>query len=471
MNKVKLNKRTRITLFSSRLLILVMLILVLNGCTSDKRIMERRKTELRNETNRPTPNIILIVADDAGWNDVGYHGSEISTPNIDELVKNSVELDQFYVYPTCSPTRASLLTGRYASRFGISGPIAMKSKQVLPKDIVTLPGLLRENGYSTAITGKWHLGLRPENGPRQYGFEYTYGFLHGQIDQYTHLYKNGDQSWHRNDHFVKEEGHATDLITNEAIKYLKQLRDRSKPFFLYVPFSVPHYPLQEEEKWIRQYNSIKNESRRIFAASVTHMDNSVGQLIQVLEDENLRDKTLLIFLSDNGAQKSWGPTFEYEMKHGPYDQLGNNRPLRDWKGRLYEGGIRVPAFFNWPGKLNPRKEHQLIHVSDIFPTIASLTSATVTPEMKLDGDDIWQTLAYGKKTPERSLYLRTSKQLILRRGNWKLVYTGESLSAGSRELFNLGDDPYEKNNLAAKKPSVVKYLVNELKKQIEKDNL
>ena len=147
------------------------------------------------------PNIVLLVADDAGWNDVGYHGSEINTPNINKLAENGVELNQFYVYPTCSPSRAALLTGKYASRFGIGEPIAMESKQVLPTNVKTLPEALKQSGYQTAITGKWHLGLSLESGPSHYGFDYTYGYLHGQIDQYTHRYKNGDTTWFRNNKY------------------------------------------------------------------------------------------------------------------------------------------------------------------------------------------------------------------------------------------------------------------------------
>jgi len=409
------------------------------------------------------PNILIIVADDAGWKDVGYHDSEIQTPHIDKLIETGVELDQFYVFPTCSPTRASLLTGRYASRFGIAGPITMKSKQALPPDVLTLPELLRQNGYATAITGKWHLGLRPESGPRQYGFEYTYGYLHGQIDQYTHKYKNGDRSWHRNDKLIDEEGHATDLITNEAQKYITQLRDKSNPFFLYVAFSVPHYPVQEEEKWIKPYESIENESRRLFAASVAHMDDAIGQLIQTLEDENLRENTLVIFISDNGAQESWSPTFEYEMRHGPYDRLGDNGDLRDWKVSLYEGGIRVPAVVNWPAQLDPRKEKQMLHINDIYPTVASLAKAKITDELKLDGNNIWQTLKNGKNLKDRVLYLRTDNQIILRIGDWKLVHRVEISKDGKDELYNIAKDPFEKDNVIDAHPKIVEKLNTALK--------
>ena len=421
------------------------------------------------EADESLPNILLMVADDAGWRDVGYHGSEISTPNLDKLMQEGVELNQFYVCPTCSPTRASLLTGRYASRYGILGPIAMESEQTLPDDTLTLPALLRQNGYSTAITGKWHLGLRPEHGPRQYGFDHTYGYLHGQIDQYTHIYKNGDRSWHRNDVFIEEEGHATDLIRDEAIRFIKTIRDKSKPFFLYTTFSVPHYPLQEEDKWVEPYSSIENESRRLFAASVTHMDDAAGRLVETLEAENLRDNTLVIFISDNGGQENWFPTFEYEGKHGPNDRLGDNLPLRDWKGSLYEGGIRVPAFLNWPSRLAPRKVEQVANAIDLYPTLASL-SRTLVPECaSIEGLSLWDSVSAEQPPVARTLYWRTSEQLALRRGDWKLVFTGATPEEGKKELFDLAADPNETEDLAEKHPEIVSSLVEEMKKQAQLD--
>jgi len=415
------------------------------------------------------PNILIMVADDAGWRDVGFHGSEIKTPNIDKLTKTGVELNKFYVCPTCSPTRASLLTGRFPSRFGILSPIGGRSKQVLPEKTVTIAELLRRNGYATAITGKWHLGLRLENGPDRYGFEHTYGYLHGQIDQYSHEYKNGDRSWHRNGKFVDEEGHATDLIANEATQFINEIRDKSKPFFLYVAFSVPHYPLQEEDKWVAPYNTIENESRRIFAASVTHMDHVMGQLIELLEKEDLRKNTLVVFVSDNGGQESWFPTFEYNMKHGPNDRLGDNRPLRDWKTSLYEGGIRVPALVNWPAKLKPRKVDQVMHACDIYPTVAAVAGATISPDLNIEGENMWPAISRDKTTTERTLYWRTNKQFAFRKGDWKLIHKGMSLNEGFDELFNLADDPNETKDVASDNPAMVKSLFAELKKQAEKD--
>lgn len=421
-------------------------------------------------TNNNLPNILILVADDAGWHDVGYHGSEIKTPNIDKLAREGVALDQFYVCPTCSPTRASLLTGRPPSRFGILGPIAGKSSLALPQNTVTLAELLRQQGYTTGITGKWHLGLRPEVGPQQYGFEFSYGYLHGQIDQYTHHYKNGDQSWHRNGEFIEETGHATDLITHEAIRFIREFREKAKPFFLYVPFSVPHYPLQEPDEWVIGYkDSIDNDSRRAYAASMTHMDDAIGRLVSTLVEESLEKQTLVIFFSDNGGQKSWRPTFEYNLEHGPNDQLGNNQPLRGWKGELYEGGVRVPAVLNWPGTLKPRRASEVISVSDILPTLATLVGATISSDMNLEGINIWPAIADNSAVSERILYWRTNKQLALRKGDWKLIHHGKSLEEGKDELFHLAQDPYEQKDLAAENTTKLSDLREELANQFNRD--
>jgi arylsulfatase B len=180
------------------------------------------------------PNFLVIIADDAGWNDVGYHGSAINTPNIDKLAGEGARLNRFYACPTCSPTRATLLTGKPASRMGILAPISGRSEKTLPDSLETLPQVLKKHGYKTALSGKWHLGLKPETGPEAYGFDFSYGFLHGQIDQYTHHYKNGDRSWHRNGEFIDEEGHSTDLITWDAIQQITRFASEKVPFYLQV---------------------------------------------------------------------------------------------------------------------------------------------------------------------------------------------------------------------------------------------
>ncbi len=420
---------------------------------------------------RRAPNILIFVSDDTGWNDVGYHNPEIKTPNIDRLARDGVELDNFYVSPVCSPTRAALLTGRPPSRFGILGPIAGRSEQALPQGTVTLAELLRRNGYQTAITGKWHLGLKPDLGPRQYGFDYSYGYFHGQLDPYTHLYKNGDRTWHRNDQFVDEEGHATDLITSEAIRFITELRDRTRPFFLYLPYSVPHFPVQEEERWTNLYRDIQNECRRHYAAAMTHMDDGMGQILAAIEAEGLADDTLVIYFSDNGAQEKWGagPDY-YGGKFEPCDQLGDNRPLRGWKGELYEGGIHVPAAIYWRDHLQPRKVREITAVQDLYPTIAHLIGSAMSSEWRIEGINIWKALK-GGTLPQRILYWRTANQLAVRKGNWKLIQHGELLEPGEAELFDLASDPYEQNNLIQQFPKIADELRAELSTQAALDRV
>lgn len=428
-------------------------------------------TQRKSVKDKSKPNIIIMVADDQGWRDVGYHGSEIKTPTLDKLANENVQLNQFYVCPTCSPTRASLLTGKYPSRYGILGPIGGKSTQALPTEAMNIAKILKSAGYATALTGKWHLGLTLETGPNHYGFDYTYGYLHGQVDQFTHVYKNGDRTWHRNGKFVDEEGHATDLITNEAIKYISEIRDKNKPFFLEVTFSVPHYPLQEEDKWVEPYKkSIKNDSRRMFAASVAHLDYSVNRILETLEKEQLDKDTIIFFLSDNGGQENWlKPGKDYNGEHGPYDVLGDNRPLRDYKTSLYEGGIKVPSIVRWPGKLKAHIVDEVISVTDILPTVAYLAGVSLEHDLKLDGKNVWAAIAEGGSTGKREIYGRTKNQISLRYGEWKIIHDGGTPDEGNDELYNLKSDPYEKNNVAVKHPDIVKSLLERVKKISETD--
>jgi arylsulfatase A-like enzyme len=398
------------------------------------------------------PNILIVVADDLGWRDVGYHDSEIRTPNLDRLARGGVRLERHYVCPSCSPTRAGLLTGRNPSRFGIHDAIGGRSTQALPKDSMTLARILKSRGYETALAGKWHLGLRPEVGPRQYGFDHTYGYLHGQVDQYTHLYKNGDRTWHRDDTFIDEKGHATDLIAGEAVRFVQARREQ--PFFLWVAFSVPHYPVQEEEQWLVPYKDIKDPSRRLYAASVTHMDAAVGRIADALKKSGQLENTLLLFTSDNGGQKDHASKTDYGGKHGPYPTLGDNRPLRGWKTELYEGGIRVPAFVSWPGRLEPKEVRQTISYLDWVPTLAHLAGAEVRPEWKSEGGDVWPLLtAKGTPPPARVLYWNIGSAAAVLSGDWKLIVSRRK--PGAVELYNLAEDPQEKTNLADTQPRKV----------------
>ncbi len=412
------------------------------------------------------PNIVLIVADDLGWNDVGFHGSEIATPNLDKLAASGVRLDGHYVFPVCSPTRTALLTGRNPSRFGILSAIGGRSTLAVPTDTVSLADVLKARGYTTAIAGKWHLGLRPEVGPRQFGFDSSYGYLHGQIDPYTHIYKNGDRTWNRDDQFLDEPGHATDLLAAEAVRRVEAGRGAGAPFFLYLAFSVPHTPLAEDARWTSRYEGkIAEPSRRLFAAAVTHMDDAIGRVVAALDRSGLREKTLIVFTSDNGGQKDQDHGSEYDGRYAPNKILGDNKPLRGWKGDLYEGGIRVPALANWSGTLSPRVVTAPISALDWLPTLAKLVGAPADPKLRWEGTDVWPLLS-GEATagPARTLYWKTPRAWAVRQGDWKLIVPGGK-EKGEPQLFNLADDPYETTDQAPRQPERVARLREVLRQQ------
>ncbi len=415
------------------------------------------------------PNILVMIADDAGWNDVGYHGSEIRTPNIDFMAKNGVILNRFYVHPTCSPTRASFLTGRPASRMGIVAPISGKSEKKLPDTIQTLPQLLVEEGYETALFGKWHLGLKPASGPQAYGFDYSYGFLHGQIDQYTHRYKNGDASWHRNGTLITEDGHATDLIGKETIEWLTSKRDTSKRFYIQLAYSAPHFPLQEETRWKTPYRPIIADSSRVdFAAAMAHMDDNIGKVLKTLDDIGLSKNTLVIFLSDNGAMKNWFPTDQYEGRHGPNPVLGSNTPLRDWKASNFEGGIRVPALLYWKGVLAPRIVDDYLSVIDLMPTLATL-SGSENLANTVEGQNIWSAFLGQGVSSKKPIYIRGHRQESIIQKPWKLVRTRHKMADPDYELFHLEEDPNEEKNRYTSELDIAKRLLKLLEEEFERD--
>ena len=416
------------------------------------------------------PNVVIIVADDLGWHDVGYHGSEIKTPAIDRLVDEGIELDRFYVQSVCSPTRASLLTGKPPGRYGILSPLG--DEPAFPPETITLAEVLKEKGYETAISGKWHLGTVPEARPLNFGFTSSYGYLRGQIDPYTHLYKNGNRTWHRNDTLIDETGHATDLITNEAIRVIEDANKKHVPFFLYVAYSVPHYPLEEPEMWVDIYkDAISNESRRIYAAAVTHMDDAINRIMRTLNKEGLDDHTIVLFFSDNGAQKSWHSKTQYNGKFKGNDVLGDNLPLRDWKTSLYDGALRVPAVIRWKGKLPAGKKiEEAINVEDVYPALAWVAGASVPEEAKIEGINFWPVLNGGEMPEERVMYWRMNYGMAVKKGPWKLVHYGKTPAEGRDELYNVENDPEEKNDMAQGNPNILQDLKKELDHQFSMDS-
>ena len=413
------------------------------------------------------PNIVFILSDDQGWNDVGYNGSQVRTPNLDKLAAGGVRLNQHYVNPTCSPSRVAMLSGRNPARFNVFAPLGATTS-VRPHHL-RLPFALRELGYTTHITGKWHLGERPEDRPLEHGFTTSYGYLRGQIDPYTHRYKFGDHvTWHRNDEFVEEEGHVTDLITNEAIRIIESAGDR--PFFLYVAHHAPHYPLNEPPRWIDPYSEVFSDVfRRHYAGSVSHMDDQVGRLVSALDRTGKRNNTLIIFSSDNGAQRSWpAPADEYSGRYAPHATMGMNTPLRGWKTEVYEGGIRVPAFVNWPARLTSGREVDVpIHIMDWAPTLITLAGGKVPPEWQLEGRDLWPLLG-GTQThqePRRFYWNHANRMWAVRDGDWKLV----AHASGQVELFDLSSDRLEKNNVSEQHPDRLERMRKQLAEERARD--
>jgi len=402
------------------------------------------------------PHIVFMMADDLGWGDVGYHGSEIETPHIDRLARRGAQLDQFYVQPVCSPTRGSLMTGRYPMRYGLQcGVVRPWAQHGLPLDERTLPNALGEAGYSTAICGKWHLGhLSREYLPTSRGFSHQYGHYNGALDYFTHI-RDGGLDWHRNDSALHEEGYTTDLIASEAAQVLAS-HDKGKPLFLYVPFNAPHTPLQAPDETIEKYASMKDEQRRTYAAMVDRMDQAVGVIVAALEQHKFpADHTLIFFCSDNGGVQ----------------KLGSNRELRDGKGWLYEGGVRVPAIAVWDGVLQPQSHvSEMLHIVDVYPTLLGLAGVETEAGKPLDGHDAWPTIAQGKPSPhDFILHNVTPFHGAIRVGDWKLIHNGQvsaNATAAAKketwELYNIRDDVSETKDLKGEEPATFERLRQQL---------
>lgn len=407
------------------------------------------------------PNIIYILADDLGRNDVGFHGSEIKTPNLDTLAINGAKLDEFYAQPMCTPSRAAIMTGRYPHRYGLqTAVIPSAGKYGLATDEWLLPQALKEAGYRTAIVGKWHLGHADRKyWPRQRGFDYQYGPLLGEIDYYTHS-AHGTRDWYRNNQPVKEEGYVTTLLGNDAVKLIGS-HDAKIPLFLYLTFTAPHAPYQAPQEYIDQYKSIADPNRRTYAAMVTAMDQQIGRVVAALEQRKMRDNTLIIFHSDNGGPRSAKFTGEVDTSKGMIP--ADNGSLRDGKGTLYEGGTRVVALANWPGHIKPGSVlAQPIHVVDMFPTLAEVAGASVAKTKPLDGVNVWPYLSQGRSSPRSEVvYDIEPFRGAVRQDEWKLVW--KATLPSKVELFNLAEDPSEKNDLAEEHPKKVA----ELQKRIE----
>lgn len=397
------------------------------------------------------PNILYILADDMGYADAGFNGGkDIKTPNLDQIARGGAVLKSYYVQPVCSPTRSTLMTGRYPFRTGVYSIVRPTAPWGLKLEEQTLAQALRSAGYETAISGKWHLGeFEAAYRPTQRGFDHQYGPWFGAIDYYTHR-RGQILDWHRDDRPCQDEGYSTHLLAKEACRIIRE-KDPDKPLFLYLPFNAVHAPHQVPEEYCAPYTDLKGV-RRTYAGMLSAMDEAVGQVLAALEEKQLRDNTLIIFSSDNG-----GPS---------PGKVTSNGPLRAGKGTIYEGGIRVCACVNWPGHIPAGKViDEPLHAVDWYPTLAKLTGATLQPKLPIDGLDIWPVLTAGAKSPHDALILCGTRrgQAAIRMGDWKLLVGANAKAKGAKatepdQLYHLAEDLGETHDLAAEMPGKLKEL-------------
>jgi arylsulfatase A-like enzyme len=423
------------------------------------------------------PNVVIFVADDLGWADVGFRGSPIETPALDRLAAEGVQLDRFYTTPICSPTRAALMTGRDPMRLGVAYAVFMpwRSNGVHP-DEHFMPESFRAAGYQTAMVGKWHLGHAQETyHPNQRGFEHFYGHLHTEVGYFPPFSNQGGKDFQRNGVSIDDQGYESFLLADEASRWIRA-RDRDKPFFLYMPFIAPHTPLDAPEDLKQKYAELPDDrlparsrntdrtrriarltlrpsARPMYAAVVDGMDQAIGRVLATLDDERLAENTIVLFFSDNGG--------------AAYATGGaDNVPLRGGKGEAFEGGIRVVSLLRWPARLAAgKKMEQIMSVMDVFPTLAEAAGVEPRNERALDGRSLWPAIDAGAEVP-REEYLFFASETPIRGSfaftafddEWKLVQDVQQqlLSADvTNYLFRIAEDPYEHNNLAAAHPDVV----------------
>ena len=397
------------------------------------------------------PNILILLADDLGYADVGFNGgSRIATPNLDRLAATGVKLTNFRACPMCSPTRAGLITGRWPLRFGMMRAVVPPwSTYGLPAEEDTLPELLASEGYARrGIVGKWHLGHAEKRFlPLEHGFTRFVGCYNGAIDYFTHE-REGETDWHHDRKTIVEEGYSTDLIADEAVRFIRE-SPADAPWLLYVPFTAPHSPQQAKQEDLRKYAHLKQRQRRTHAAMVDSMDQAIGRILTAVESRVDADNTLILFFSDNGGIPRSG---------------SSNAPYRGAKLTVYEGGTRVCAAIRWPaGGLSGGTEFDgRIGYIDVLPTM--LAAAAIPLPGNLDGINVLPALRGEQTLPERPWfsYMHQSGKAnaAVHQGDWKLVAHGDAFAdePGSElvlELYNLAADPSETRDVSAEHPELV----------------
>ena len=395
------------------------------------------------------PNVVLIMTDDAGYGDFGSYGApDVRTPNIDRLAREGVRLTSFYANgATCTPTRAGLITGRYQQRVALERPLGALGDEALGLAVTgrSLPQLLKDHGYVTALVGKWHLGWQPAFGPNAHGFDEFFGFKSGYIDHYQHTSSTGRPDLYENDQPVQVEGYMTDLVTERSVRFIE--RHAQRAFFLEVAHGAPHWPYQPPGKPSTARDSARHlgpfddstSTRADYVARIERVDEGVGRILRALDSLGLRKNTLVIFSNDNGGE--W---------------LSRNAPLFHHKGTVWEGGIRVPAILRWPGRIPAGRVSSQVGITmDLTASILAATGTPLPADTRLEGIDLLPILEGRAPEVERTLFWRVTggrPQQAVRSGDWKLVWDGRPM------LFNLRADIGERTDLLAREPDVARRL-------------
>ena len=432
------------------------------------------------------PNVVVIVADDLGWADVGFHGNQIiDTPSLDRIAAEGAQLNRFYTTPICSPTRAALMTGRDPIRLGVAYSTIMPwQNNGIHPDETFLPELFLSAGYQTAMVGKWHLGHAQQSyHPNSRGFEHFYGHLHTEVGFYPPFASLGGKDFQRNGVSIDDQGYESYLLADEVSRYIRE-RDTEKPFFIYMPFIAPHTPLDAPEELQAKYADMADDrgksrskmadstrfmakvtgrtsARPMYAAVVDAMDQAIGRVLDTLDREGLADNTIVLFFSDNG---------------GAVYAIGgaDNAPLRGGKGDTFEGGIRVVAAMRWPEKIPMgSRVDSIMSVMDVLPTLASAAGIDADTQFRLDGRNMLPAVIDGQTMPREKLLFFISETPFKNHVNvtafndeWKLIQrieTGFSSVDVTQFLFNIAEDPHEHNNLAQQHPDIVADLADEIR--------
>ena len=428
-----------------KIILLVLLTTLLIFSCADK----KTSTKLR-------PNIVLIMADDLGYGDLSCYGNEmIQTPNLDFLASQGVKFTDFHSNgAVCSPTRAALMTGKYQQRTGVEGVVTAKSHRDVGLSLseITMAEELKKHGYSTGMFGKWHLGYDKAFNPTLQGFDEFVGFVSGNVDYHGHIDQEGYLDWWKGGEIENEEGYSTDLITDYGVKYIQE-NDPEKtgnPFFLYVPHEAPHSPYQRRiDKVLREVGIagtqavMEDSIATIYKEMVEVMDEGVGRIIESLKEIGQYENTILVFVSDNGA-----------------NHFGNNGGLKGFKASAYEGGSRVPAIFSYPDAIKGGNVNDQVVLSmDLLPTFLDFIDQK--PTEIIDGQSIKDNLLHQTNLPERDVFFAYGKKSFIRSGDWKLICT-ENKNGRNLQLYNLANDINERNDMSSDRSDLVSLLLEKL---------